>query len=176
MLISEYTKSWIDDFLMIKNAILEKCIGINIHIEHVGSTAVPNLASKPIIDMDIVYEDHDAFEEVKHILYTLGYYHNGNQGILDREVFKRKMTYLKDKILDVIPHHLYVCPKHSVELQRHLMFRDYLRKNDKAREQYQNLKYEIASIANQDRKKYAALKEIMAKDFINSISGNQLWA
>nr|WP_299218604.1 GrpB family protein [uncultured Aquimarina sp.] len=66
-------------------------------------------------------------------------------------------------------HHLYVCPKDSTELQRHLLFRNHLRKNESARLKYQNLKYELAEKANQNKKMYATLKEVFATEFINSI-------
>ena len=56
-----------------------------------------------------------------------------------------------------------------MELKRHLLFRDYLRNNSAAREEYQILKYTLAEIANHDRKVYAALKEIKARAFISSI-------
>jgi GrpB-like predicted nucleotidyltransferase (UPF0157 family) len=90
------------------------------------------LESKPIIDIDIVYKNQSHFGKIKFELTRMGYYHNGNQGIEQREVFKRngKGT---NRILDSITHHLYVCLNDSEELKRHILFRDYLRKNDSAR-------------------------------------------
>jgi GrpB-like predicted nucleotidyltransferase (UPF0157 family) len=107
-------------------------------IQHVGSTSVPNLASKPIID--IIHRENTDFEKVKSSLEKLGYYYNGNQGIEGREVFKR---YGKQghEILDNIMHHLYVCKHDAVELQRHILFRDYLRKDELTRSYYEKLKY-----------------------------------
>jgi len=109
------------------------------------------------------------FKEIKKNLVTLGYYHNGNQGIIGREVFKRNKQGVNHIELDSIPHHLYVCQINSDELRRHLFFRDYLRENSKKRIEYENLKYKIAEMAKQDRKEYAKLKEDMAKEFVESI-------
>jgi GrpB-like predicted nucleotidyltransferase (UPF0157 family) len=169
MLIQKYNPSWITDFNNIKNVITEALTNLNVHIEHIGSTSIPNLAAKPIIDIDIIFDTPKDFETIKSRLEKIGYYHNGNQGIPNRDVFKRDKSDAKHEILDLITHHLYVCPSDSAELQRHLLFRDYLKSNEEARIQYQNLKYALAEEANQDRKKYAALKEEKGNAFINAI-------
>ncbi|WP_072008573.1 GrpB family protein [Hymenobacter sp. IS2118] len=72
--------------------------------------------------------------------------------------------------LDTIAHHLYVCPAGSKALERHIMSRNFLRKNEWARLKYQQMKYALADKANQDRKLYAALKELHINDFIDSIT------
>lgn len=169
MLIQEYRESWIEDFKAIKSVINDALMNLNISIEHIGSTAVPKLAAKPIIDIDIVYGNDVPFETIKSGLEKIGYYHNGNQGIINREVFKRGMLENKHQILDTITHHLYVCPVDSEELQRHITFRNYLIANESAKIEYQQLKYEISAAANQDKKQYAALKEVKARTFINDI-------
>ena len=76
---------------------------------------------------------------------------------------------MTNKILDTIKHHLYVCPNDSKALERHILSRNFLRKNDWARVKYQQMKYELAEKANQDRKVYATLKELTINDFIDSI-------
>jgi GrpB-like predicted nucleotidyltransferase (UPF0157 family) len=169
MLLQEYKESWIADFNEIKKVITEVLLNLPVSIEHIGSTAIPQLAAKPIIDINIVYDKNAAFDELKIRLQKIGYYHAGNQGIPDREVFKRDNTTGKHNVLDFIAHHLYACPADSEELQRHILFRDYLIENEEARVLYQNLKYEIAAEADQDRKKYTHLKEVKAKEFVNSI-------
>lgn len=98
----------------------------------------------------------------------MGYYHNGNQGIENREVFKRNIGWT-NQILDIIKHHLYVCPVDSKALERHILSRNFLRNNDWARLKYQQMKYELAEKANQDKKIYAELKELNVNDFIDSM-------
>ncbi|WP_316738905.1 GrpB family protein [Pedobacter aquatilis] len=168
MLIVAYRKSWPLDFSKIENELLQALSGLEITIEHIGSTAVPNLAAKPIIDIDIVFNKTVKLEQIKGRLEKIGYYHNGNQGIINREVFKRTNT-LNHEVLDVIAHHLYICPQDSDESKKHLLFRDYLRNNKFESLEYQQLKYIIADEAKNDRKKYAALKEVKAKIFIERI-------
>lgn len=169
MLIQEYHEGWENDFKKLKRVFEENILIKDIKIEHIGSTSVKGLPAKPIIDIDIVHEKSESFQEIKMGLEKLGYYHNGNQGIPGREVFKRERKKGDHIILDSISHHLYVCHINSDELHRHLIFRDYLRENEEVRVEYENLKHKIAEIANQNRKEYARLKEVMAKEFIESI-------
>jgi GrpB-like predicted nucleotidyltransferase (UPF0157 family) len=168
MLIQEYQESWVEDFNAIRDVLNETLRGLTVSIEHIGSTSILNQAAKPIIDIDIIIDNYQSFDAVKSQLESVGYFHAGDQGIENREVFKRDKL-LHHKVLDSITHHLYVCPIESEELKKHLLFRDFLRANAEARIEYQNLKYEIAEGANQDRKKYAELKEVKAKSFINAI-------
>lgn len=168
MLIEKYTADWMRAFELLKLEITKGFAGAEFQIEHVGSTSVSNLASKAIIDIDVIYEKATEFEAIKTGLINLGYFHNGDQGIAQREVFKRSGS-KRHEILDGIKHHLYVCPSSSNELKRHLLFRDFLRNNDWARIEYEAKKYELAEKAKQDKKLYAELKELHLKDFINSI-------
>ncbi len=168
MLIEKYTSNWITNFTDLKREIESGLIGIEYQIEHVGSTSVPKLDSKPIIDIDIIYNNEYEFKKIKSELIKIGYYHNGNQGIENREVFKRngESSY---GFLDNITHHLYVCLKNSEPLERHILMRNFLRNNDSARLKYQEMKYELAEKANQNKKLYAELKELNINQFIDEI-------
>jgi len=172
MLIIPYKTSWAIDFAEIKDVLSTQLQSVTFKIEHIGSTSVTDLSAKPIIDIDIIYFEPGDFIPIKHQLEELGYDHNGDQGIPGREVFKRKNQ--NHKILDSKPHHLYVCHCESSEVKKHLLFRDHLRANKEAREQYSNLKKELAVEANQTKKLYAALKESKAKEFINKCIEKQL--
>ena len=169
MLIQPYTKQWIANFQAIKGILQEALQDLSISIEHIGSTAVPDLDAKPVIDIDIIRRETLEFEEIRTRLEAIGYYHNGNQGIPEREVFKRLKMATPHVLLDSIPHHLYVCVLDSPALQRHLLFRDYLRTHAEARLAYQRLKYEIAEEVQQNQKQYAELKEMRTKEFIDGI-------
>ena len=168
MLIKKYTSNWITNFIKLKREIENGLNGIEYLIEHVGSTSIPNLDSKAIIDIDIIYENESEFEKIKSGLIKIGYYHNGNQGIEKREVFKRDRE-SSHCVLDTITHHLYVCVKNSEPLKRHILMRNFLRRNDWARLKYQKMKYELAEKANQNKKLYAELKELNVNEFIDEI-------
>ncbi len=168
MILEKYSSNWVTNFTDIKREIENALHGLIDTIEHVGSTSVPNLDSKPIIDIDIIYSKPLYFEKIKLVLEKIGYAHNGNQGIEDRDVFKRNGIFTNE-VLDTIKHHLYICPINSKALDRHILSRNFLRKNVWARIKYQQMKYELAEKANEDRKVYAALKELHVNDFIDSI-------
>ncbi|MEO0572132.1 MAG: GrpB family protein [Bacteroidota bacterium] len=168
MLIKKYTSECVKNFTEIKREIEGGLYGIEHRIEHIGSTSVPQLDSIDIIDIDIIYDSDAEFGKIKAGLIKIGYYHNGNQGIEQREVFKQTRQ-LTNRVLDSIKHHLYVCPRESKALERHILSRNFLRTNDWARLKYQEIKYDLAEEANQDKKCYAYLKELHLTDFMDAI-------
>ncbi len=168
MLLENYQVRWIKDFGLIRKILKRNLQGVNCAVEHIGSTAVPGLCAKPIIDIDLIYGEESDFGKIKAILENLGYYHNGDQGIPGREVFKRRADHQPSSELDAISHHLYICHRDNPELKRHLIFRDCLRNNEMARNTYAKLKEEVAAKAGQDRKLYAELKQDAARDFVEN--------
>lgn len=169
MLILPYQDHWHLAFAEIER-VLSSCLeGLAIKVHHVGSTAVPGLAAKDIIDIDLEFSPLVQLADIKERLASLGYHHNGDQGIPQREVFKRNGRTEDHPVLDRIPHHLYACPTGSPELARHLKFRNHLRQSATDREQYAKLKRAIAREAGQDKRTYASLKEHQARAFVLGI-------
>jgi GrpB-like predicted nucleotidyltransferase (UPF0157 family) len=168
MVIEEYNNDWIKQFNQIKE-ILERNLTKIVKIEHVGSTAIIGMYAKPIIDIDIVIDNRNDFDKIKNELESIGYIHNGDQGIIGREAFKRG-NIIKNEIFDKISHHLYVCDKDNEELNRHILFRDYLNKYDKIKNEYNKIKMEIiGKYGNEDRKKYVSIKETEYKWFFDKV-------
>ena len=82
-----YHERWKTDFEEIKQE-LEFVLGdLAMAVEHVGSTSVPGLSAKPIIDIDVVIKDDTFFDAVVQKLSTIGYRHEGDLGIAGREAF-----------------------------------------------------------------------------------------
>lgn len=113
--IQNYNPKWPEYFLQIRHSLLPIIKILNLGIEHVGSTSVPKLAAKNTIDIDLIYYQDHQFPKLVHHLSKLGYYHNGDQGITHREVFKRKTDTPHHPVLDNIHHHLYACPSYNIE-------------------------------------------------------------
>jgi len=147
-----YDSSWKTDFEKIKYEI-ENAIGdVIISIEHVGSTAVEGMAAKPCIDIDVIIRDYSAFDDIAKKLETIGYIHEGNLGIKDREAFRyTDKPHLQN-------HHLYVCPQYSAELHRHIIFRDFLKSNPEAVKKYSCVKEKAAELFPDDIDKYIEYK------------------
>ena len=134
VLVVPYNEAWVDAFEEIKGEI-EAAIGdLIVGVEHIGSTSVQGLSAKPCIDVDVIIKDYSSFDEIVSRLARIGYIHEGDLGIKDREAFK-----YTDKP-HLMMHHLYVCPQYSEELHRHITFRDFLRSNADAAGEYSKVK------------------------------------
>lgn len=128
-------------------------------VEHVGSTSVPGLAAKPILDVDIVIPSNKVFDQVKAKLEEIGYFHRGDLGIKGREAFG-----YYDKP-DFMQHHLYVLTQDCEELKRHLGFRDWLRTHPEDAAEYARVKMLAAERYPEDIDGYIEAKS----DFIQQI-------
>lgn len=153
-----YNEQWKTDFEIMKQHLLPAVKDTIISIEHIGSTSVEGLSAKPIIDIDIVIKNYSVLDTVVEKLAILGYIHEGNLGIKDREAFDYKGN------VDLPKHHLYVCPEYSAELHRHIAFRDYLRNNPEAVIQYSKVKEEGAQLFPDSIDDYIAYKSPCIKE------------
>lgn len=135
-----YDEGWKNAFEDICSELKAALSDLAIAIEHVGSTSVPGLCAKPCIDIDVVIEDYSIFDRVVAKLADIGYIHEGDLGIREREAFK----YIDKPHL--MNHHMYVCPRHSEELRRHITFRDYLRSHPEAAQAYGAVKTRAAQL------------------------------
>ena len=147
-----YDVAWQSAFEKIKGEIEEAIGDLIIGIEHVGSTSVEGMSAKPCIDIDVIIKDYSIFDEIVRNLGTIGYIHEGDLGIKDREAFK----YSSKEHLQM--HHLYVCPQYSEELYRHIAFRDFLRGNSEAVKKYSLTKEKAAELFSDDIDGYIEYK------------------
>lgn len=82
-----YSKDWPVQFAQIAGRIGRALDGVPVlGVEHVGSTAVPGLAAKPILDIDIIVERQHVRAAIA-ALENIGYVHRGDLGVKDREAF-----------------------------------------------------------------------------------------
>ena len=168
MVVVEYNKDWPQHFLKIK-AELVKVLTIHCQVQHVGSTSIPGMKAKPIIDIDVGLNNWADFEAVKKALAEIGYEHEGDKGITGREAFCRNRK-VHNEILDGIDHHLYVCSVDNEEYKRHILFRDYLRSHDEARDRYNHIKEEIlAKVGSNNRAGYVQMKEEEYREFFEDV-------
>lgn len=157
VVVEKWNPKWKDEFERIVDSLGEDIIYNSVKIEHVGSTSVEGLSAKPIIDLDIVIEN-DKFEIIKRLLNDKGYKHEGDLGIEGREAF----SYSEKE--ELMTHHLYVCPKDSKELFKHITFRDFLKNNPDLASEYSKVKEQAAVLYPDDIDKYMEFKsEIIEK-------------
>jgi GrpB-like predicted nucleotidyltransferase (UPF0157 family) len=159
IVISDYRPEWPAQFEALRARLAPALGPVALSIEHVGSTSVPGLAAKPIIDLDVVIASPAELPAAVAALQTLGYQHQGDLGVPDREAFRGGPA--------EVDHHLYVCIHGSLALRNHLLVRDALRGSAALRERYGAVKRGLAARFPEDIDAYvdgktAVLAEILA--------------
>src|SRR5688572_24780737 len=132
-----YDPEWPQTFDHIREVVWPAVQHAAMSFEHVGSTSVPGLRAKPVIDACIVVASRRDIPHVAKALATVGYIHRGDLGVPDREAFRQPASLPK--------HHLYASHRGSLSLKNHLGLRDYLRAHPQAVEEYGGLKAALAS-------------------------------
>lgn len=150
VVIEGYDPTWPVEFERLKTRVLKALGDDAVGVEHVGSTAVPGLAAKPVIDLDVVVRSTDDLPDAIERLAAIGYVHRGDLGIPGREAFQWLAGERR--------HHLYVVVAGNREHRRHLMFRDYLRAHREEAVKYARLKRELAREHAEDRDAYTGGK------------------
>ena len=157
IVIVESDPMWPAEFERLRSRTAGAVGDVAVAIEHIGSTAVPGLAAKPVIDLVVVVEPQDLQTAVERLV-AVGYVHQGNLGVEGREAFGVPEGERQ--------HHLYVSPTDSEELRAQLAFRDRLRANPALAAEYEALKRELAVRFRDDRMGYTDAKS----DFVVAAS------
>jgi GrpB-like predicted nucleotidyltransferase (UPF0157 family) len=118
-----------------------------IAIEHIGSTAIPQIVAKPIIDIMIGVPGLATLEKCLLPLEKIGYEYRGEQGITGRPFFRKGTP-------TVSTHHLSVVQYDGEIWSKHLLFRDYLREHTEAARKYNELKKDLAIKFKDNREAY----------------------
>ena len=124
-------------------------------IHHIGSTSVPGLHAKPIIDIMPVVRDISLVDEYSQRMRDIGYKPKGENGIPGRRYY--------EKGGDNRTHHVHVFQVGSPHIERHLAFRDYLRTLPNQAREYGNLKRKLAKEFPYDIESYSQGKESLVK-------------
>jgi GrpB-like predicted nucleotidyltransferase (UPF0157 family) len=139
-------------------------------IEHVGSTAVPGLGGKGIIDIAIAVEK-DCMEAAKNKLQEIGYEFRPPFSTPDRFYF---IIYLPDPEEYTRRYHIHLTYPEWKEWKELIGFRDYLKSHPETMEEYADIKREAANTANQDGEQYRKMKEPIIEKIKAFINGSDL--
>lgn len=146
IVVVDYDPGWPEAFERVRSRVWPVVSGVALAMEHVGSTSVPGLAAKPIVDISVVVRGEPEVPVAIKLLATLGYVHRGNLGIEGREAFHSP---------DGLPvHSLYLCLRDSIALANHLAVRDYLRTHPNTATEYGELKKRLAKEFSHDIDSY----------------------
>ena len=157
--IVEYSPEWAKLFREERAALYAALQPAKVIIEHVGSTAVPGLAAKPIIDIMIGLPDFTIANSLVPPIIALGYDY-----IAEYETVMPERRYFQKTVEKKRTHHIHMVEVGSEFWNRLLLFRDYLRANAEAMREYATLKKSLASREWQDMNEYAYAKTEFVKD------------
>ena len=143
--IEPYNPRWKAEFENMERLLRVALHDLIMDIQHVGSTAVPGLLAKPVLDIDIIIEDKTLLPAIIQRLDKLGYLFNGDQGIPGRFAFRQtaETVPFSGKEHKWQQHHLYVCYSDSLALKNHLLLRNALRENKELANDYSKLKQSL---------------------------------
>lgn len=159
-LIKPYNPVWKIEFEKLKKVLEGILLDLGIDIQHVGSTSIPELCAKPILDIDIILADKILLNEVAARLEKIGYFNRGEQGIKGRFAFRQNFVDTPITSIQQIwqEHHLYVCFADSLALKNHLLFRDALLDDKILVNRYAALKMELVNQKDMTREAYTMRK------------------
>lgn len=158
-----YTEAWAEAFGKAA-AEIEALLGAEcLEVHHIGSTAVPGLAAKPVIDLLVVVGCIELVDCLNVGFLKLGYEPKGENGLPGRRYFEKGGN---DRT-----HHVHCYEQGNPEIMRHLKFRDFLRRNPEHASAYGGLKKTLAACYPWDINRYIEGKQEMIREIESLAEG-----
>ena len=155
----DWSPEWADQFEDVAAVLREALRDVaSAEVEHVGSTSVPGLAAKPVLDVDVVVDPADVPAAVR-ALESVGYEHRGDLGVTGREAFHAPGPPRRN---------VYVCAAGTANLRNHLAVRDVLRRRDDLRDAYADVKRALAADPGMDIDTYLAGKSAVLQQVLEA--------
>lgn len=156
----DWSPDWAVQFDEISSVLREALTGLDATVQHVGSTSVPGLAAKPVLDVDVIVGASDVPAAVA-ALESVGYEHRGDLGVTGREAFFEPGPPRRN---------VYVCAAGTTNVRNHLAVRDVLRARDDLRDAYATVKLALAADPAMDIDTYLAGKSAVLQEVLE-VSG-----
>lgn len=161
VIVEPYNDNWPSLFNELRNQIIKQ-IGPYINrVDHIGSTSVVGLAAKPIVDIQISVSDFEHMEPIRTGLAALGYQYRSDNGDLTKRYFRESSGMRRT--------HIHIRQSGSWSEQFNLLFRDYLREHEEAKNQYATVKNKLAKQYRNDREQYVEAKTEIIWDIITPV-------
>jgi GrpB-like predicted nucleotidyltransferase (UPF0157 family) len=158
--LSQHRTEWLDLYEAEARRI-RKCAGdLILDVQHVGSTAVPGLAAKPILDIAIAVPDREAIALVAEKLVGAGYKAYRDTGKSGGYLLARDIQ------PDVPLCHVHIVEINDPQWRNYIAFRDILRQENSVRQAYEDLKKRLAAQFREDRESYTAGKDAFIRDVL----------
>jgi GrpB-like predicted nucleotidyltransferase (UPF0157 family) len=157
--IVDYDAAWPANFEREAAALTGVFGELLLSLHHIGSTSIPGMRSKPIIDIMPVVDDIEAVDPLTPAMSELGYEGLGENGISGRRYFRKGGDEARS-------HHVHVYEPGNPEVARHLDFRDYVRAHAEAADTYARLKERLAQEFTTDITAYSEGKSAFIEEMI----------
>src|SRR3989344_8613096 len=159
--LEEYNPKWSNLFEQEKELLLKTFGDRLIAIEHIGSTAIPGLLAKPIIDINVAIPSLKDIDDFITKVQELGYEYIPERRFSDRQFFPKGPSEKRT-------HHLNLVEITSeTGWKNQILFRDYLREHEEIRNEYTKLKKELAEKYADNRDEYTERKSKFVIEIIN---------
>lgn len=162
--VEDYSTEWARLFAEERDRLLAAIGHVSRIVEHVGSTAVPGLCAKPVIDIAVGVADLPTGAACIEPLARIGYEYKGDAGIPGRHFLAKGPP--EDRT-----HYLHVEPLNGPLWRNHILFRDYLRAHPEAARAYGRLKRSLADRYSRDRDAYTSGKNSFVEGLIATAAG-----
>ncbi len=170
-LVVQYDPQWAEEFDQIAIVLKEAFGSFMSRICHVGSTAIPGMAAKPVLDIIVELAPGVTITTATEILTPMGYEYEGNLGIPDRYAYRNTSPAVpfSKRRSSWMHHHLYICPYSTPEFARMLLFRDKLRNSLELRKEYMEIKQQALQRAQGIRQIYVDEKARLGDSFFKRV-------
>jgi len=162
--LSHYSTVWRNRYTAEKRRLKKYTLRSCYVLEHIGSTAIPGLDAKPIIDMALMIPSLDRLPFWIKKLETAGYIYKGEYGLPGRHFFSRG---------NPVTHHLHLVAKGSEHWDRWILFRNYLRTHPADAHNYSKLKSSLAKKYKKNRDAYTRAKTPLVNQILNKARKEQ---
>ena len=156
---------WPGDFERIREKLERLLAPYVVTIEHIGSTSIPGIVAKPLIDIDIILRSSADVPAATRILLEQNYEPHGNRYDDDVWAFMRRDGRPPERI--------YLCPPNNRTHERRVIFRDYIRAHPAEAAAYAALKLELAGMHRHDGDRYTAEKRHFVDAVIEKAVGQR---
>ncbi|MDD2467688.1 MAG: GrpB family protein [Desulfobulbus sp.] len=148
----EHDPNWITLAATAYHEVWPVCRDLLVDLQHVGSTAVPALPAKPILDLAAAVTTMEVIPELVQRLTQIGYIYRGNGGNEGGHLF------IRESAPDIRTIHMHIVEHHGTQWRNYLLFRDLMRDNAGLCLLYAELKQKIGNTFKNDRNAYTAAK------------------
>ena len=158
VIVVPYDRSWPEAFASASREVVAVLDDALLEIHHIGSTSIPGMPAKPVIDMLAVVDGLATLDERSAAMVGLGYEAMGEFGIVGRRYFRRNDSNGRRT------HQVHAFARGSPHVARHLAFRDFMRAHAEPAAQYAALKRRLAAAHPQDIEAYMDGKDPFIKE------------